>query len=447
MNEEEVNNTEETEFSEMIESSGIDPAEVQKELEDLVRSKFGDKVKIVTQPIGFDPLDPDLNMGKESTAKDSEKQIKESINLEFNLKPKEVFSYLSEFVIGQEEAKKTLSIAICDHYNHIKKVQGGESKLEHYYKQNVLMLGPTGVGKTYLIKKLAQLVGVPFVKADATKFTEAGYVGANVDDTIRDLITQASGDVELAQYGIVYIDEADKLAGSRRVAGKDISGRGVQNGMLKLLEDTDIETSSPFDMMAQMNSMMAGGKSKKPKTINTKNILFIFSGAFNGLEDIIKKRMNVNTIGLSRKSKRTAEDNGENIFSKAITKDLMDFGLEPELIGRLPVRVHLNDLTEDDLFKILTQSKESILYQYQDAFESYGIDLSFEDEALRSISKLAFSEKTGARSLMTIIEKILRDYKFEMPSIEISKLKVSEELVKDSPEFLKKLILENTRLT
>lgn len=389
----------------------LNPKEVQKELEDLVKSKFGDKVKIFTQKLDFDPLEPDQESG-EATG-----QEEKNLNLDFDFKPKEVFNYLGQFVIGQDQAKKTLSIAICDHYNHIKKVQAGNSRLDHYYKQNVLMLGPTGVGKTYLIKKLAQLVGVPFVKADATKFTEAGYVGANVDDTIRDLITQADGNVELAQYGIVYIDEADKLAGSRRMGGKDISGRGVQNGMLKLLEETDIETSSPFDMMAQMNSMMMGKKSKRPKTINTKNILFIFSGAFTGLEEIIKKRLKVNTIGLSENRKVSKKPELENLFAMATTKDLMDFGFEAELIGRLPVRVHLNDLTEENLYQILTESKESILYQYQDAFESYGIDLSFKEDALREIAALAYQEKTGARSLMTIIEKILRDFKFEMPSL------------------------------
>ena len=266
----------------------INPEEVQKELEELVKSKFGDKIKVVSQKVDMDPLEKDFNEGSDET------QADEELDLDFDLKPKEVFSYLDEYVIGQYEAKKTLSISICDHYNHIKKVQNDSSAVSHYYKQNVLLLGPTGVGKTYLIKKLAELVGVPFVKADATKFTEAGYVGANVEDTIRDLITQADGNVALAQYGIVYIDEADKLAGTRKVAGKDISGRGVQNGMLKLLEDTDVETSSPFDMMAQMNSAMFGGNSKKPKTISTKNILFIFSGAFTGLEDVIKKRLNVN---------------------------------------------------------------------------------------------------------------------------------------------------------
>ncbi len=411
-------------------SDKIDPSEVQKELEDLVKSKFGDNVQVVTQKFDFDPL--------ENNSSD-ETEPKPEIDLSFNFKPKEVYEYLDQFIIGQESAKKTLSIAICDHYNHIKKEQSDESRILHYYKQNVLMLGPTGVGKTYLIKKLAELVGVPFVKADATKFTEAGYVGANVEDTVRDLVTKADGNVSLAQYGIVYIDEADKLAGSRRVAGKDITGRGVQNGMLKLLEETEVEAKNPFDMMAQMNSMMMGGKDKGPKTINTRNILFIFSGAFSGLEDIVKKRLNFSRIGFdTQKSMKHDID----YFSLVTTKDLMDFGLEAELVGRLPVRVHLNDLSEDDLFHILVDSKESILHQYTDAFHSYGITIEYTIDALREIAKLSYEEKTGARSLMTVIERTLREYKFELPSLGLDFLKVDKDIVRNPQESLKKIILQ-----
>lgn len=412
-----------------------DKNDVQKELEELVKSKFGDNVKVVTQKVPFDPLSDEIFEGHETNS--DEQEVKKEIDFNFDFKPKQVFEYLNQFIIGQEEAKKALSISICDHYNHVKKVHSKSSKVDHYVKQNVLMLGPTGVGKTYLVKKLAQLVGVPFIKADATKFTEAGYVGANVEDTIRDLITAADGNVELAQYGIVYIDEADKLAGSRRVAGKDISGRGVQNGMLKLLEETEVDTKSPFDMMAQMNSMLMGSKSKTPKTINTKNILFIFSGAFSGLEETIKKRMQIKTIGLSPEVQTQEKD---NYFKYVTTKDLMDFGLEAELIGRLPVRVHLDHLTSDDLFKILKESKESILHQYTDAFESYGIELIVEDSAHKEIAKMAFKEKTGARSLMTILEKILREYKFELPSANINTLRVNKELVQDPARFLKELL-------
>ena len=420
-------------------SEKLDPNEVQKELEEMVKSKFGESVKIVTQKMDFDPLDPNF-----SAAKEQESDKNKEINLSFDFKPKEVFDYLNEFVIGQLEAKKTLAVAVCDHYNHIRKVQNSDSSLSHYYKQNVLMLGPTGVGKTYLVKKLAQLVGVPFVRADATKFTEAGYVGANVEDTIRDLVVQADGNIELAQYGIVYIDEADKLAGSRKVAGKDISGRGVQNGMLKLLEETEVDAKSPFDMMSQMNSMIMGGKESKPKTINTKNILFIFSGAFHGLEDIIKKRLNANTIGLTATNSK--EEINPDYFSLATTKDLLDFGLESELIGRLPVRVHLNDLTEDQLYQILTESRESILFQYEDAFDSYDIKLNFTEEALREIATQAFKEKTGARSLMTIIEKSLREFKFELPSLAIDSLEVSLELINNPKEILQKMIKEYSKL-
>lgn len=400
----------------------IDPKKMQSELEELVKTKFGDKVHIVSK--GLDALE-----------EEDEPLFEEELELEFDYRPKDIKAYLDDYVISQDEAKKTLAIAICDHYNHIKRDydQGLDS---HYFKQNILMLGPTGVGKTYLIKKIAQMVGVPFVKADATKFTEAGYVGANVEDTIRDLITQADGNVEMAQYGIVYIDEADKLAGGRKMNGKDVSGRGVQNGLLKLLEETEIDTRSPFDMLSQINNAFGSG-AKRPKTINTKNILFILSGAFSGLEDIIKRRLNVNQIGFTRK---TNLENQDNLFALATTQDFIEFGIEPELIGRLPVRVNCNHLTSDNLYHILQDSKESILKQYTDSFASYGIKVDWEPEALEEVAKMAHSEKTGARSLMTIFEKIFRDYKFELPSSEIESFTVTKDLVKRPKMTLEKIL-------
>ena len=401
----------------------IDPKKMQSELEELVKSKFGDKVHIVSK--GLDPLEQEEEV----------ELLDDELELDFEYTPKDIKNYLDDYVISQDEAKKTLAIAICDHYNHIKRdYETGETP--HYFKQNILMLGPTGVGKTYLIKKIAQLVGVPFVKADATKFTEAGYVGANVEDTIRDLITQADGNVKMAQYGIVYIDEADKLAGGRKIGGREVSGRGVQNGLLKLLEETEIETRSPFDMLSQLNNAF-GQNNNRPKTINTKNILFILSGAFSGLEDIIKKRMNVNQIGFA---KRKAVDNEDNLFSLATTQDFIDFGIEPELIGRLPVRVHCNHLSSDNLFHILQDTKESILNQYNDSFMSYGIKLDWQPEALQELAEMAHSEKTGARSLMTIFERIFRDYKFELPSTGVETFTVTKELVKHPKRELQRIL-------
>lgn len=405
----------------------IDPKRMQSELEELVKTKFGDKVHIVSK--GLDPLEDEEEM----------ELFDEELELEFDYKPKDIKTHLDEYVISQDEAKKTLAIAICDHYNHIKRDY--ELGLDsHYFKQNILMLGPTGVGKTYLIKKIAQMVGVPFVKADATKFTEAGYVGANVEDTIRDLITQADGNVELAQYGIVYIDEADKLAGGRKMNGKDVGGKGVQNGLLKLLEETEIDTRSPMDMLSQINNAFGGG-SKKTKNINTKNILFILSGAFSGLDDIIKKRLNVNQIGFARKA---SMENQDNLFAMATTQDFIEFGLEPELIGRLPVRVHCNHLTTDNLYHILQDTKESILNQYTDSFDSYGIKVTWEPEALRELALMAHAEKTGARSLMTIFEKIFRDYKFELPSSEIDSFTVTKEMIRNPKKMLEKLMAGNS---
>lgn len=406
----------------------IDPKEMQKELEEMVKSKFGDKIKFVSNiSQDFDPLAKDDELAEDDIT---------PIDFNFEYLPKEVFNYLDEYIIGQSEAKKTLAIAICDHYNHIKREQAGVLKTDHYSKQNVLMLGPTGVGKTYIIKKIAALVGVPFVKADATKFTEAGYVGANVEDTIRDLITQAQGNVNLAQYGIVYIDEADKLAGSKKVAGKDISGRGVQNALLKLLEETEVDTRNPMDMMAQMGMMM--GKKKGPDKINTKNILFILSGAFVGLEDIIKKRLNINTIGFEKKTK--GELDQDDLFKYTTTADLINFGIEPELVGRLPVRVNCHSLSEENLFDILKDSKESIIFQYTEAFEAYGIQIEFTDCALKEVARIAYKEKTGARSLMTVLESRLRDFKFELPSTQVIYLKIDKFLIQQPETVLRDLI-------
>lgn len=404
----------------------FDPKKMQSELEELVKNKFGDKVHIVSKGLNDFGTDND---------DDEVELFEDELELEFDYRPKDIKSYLDDYIISQDEAKKTLAIAICDHYNHIKRdYEVGEDT--HYFKQNILMLGPTGVGKTYLIKKIAQLVGVPFVKADATKFTEAGYVGANVEDTIRDLITQADGNVQLAQYGIVYIDEADKLAAGKRSGGREVGGKGVQNGLLKLLEETEVDTKSPFDMFSQMSSAF-GGK-QGPKTINTKNILFILSGAFSGLEDIIKKRMNVNQIGLGRKT--TKVEFQDDLFAKATTQDLIDFGMEPELIGRLPVRVHCNHLSTDNLFHILHDTKESILNQYKHAFEAYGIDTEWDSDALEEIAIMAHAEKTGARSLMTIFERIFRDYKFELPSSGIDKLHVTKELIRHPQKSLQTIL-------
>ena len=421
-----------------------DPQKLQAELEELVKNKYGDKVKIVSQELG-----PMPGAGAESNLEDEQKQNERyqqelEQSLDFNFLPKEIVEDLDKYVIKQELAKKSLSIAICDHYNHVKKDFAGECEGEdNYSKQNLLVLGPTGVGKTYLVKRIAKLLGVPFVKADATRFTESGYVGSNVDDLVRDLVAQADGNMELAQYGIIYLDEVDKIAGSSRGGGKDVSGRGVQNGLLKLMEESEIDLHSPTDMVSQFQAVMdlqRTGKVTK-KLINTKHILFIVSGAFSGLEDIIKKRLKMRTIGLvAGDQKGTEKVAEENLFAKVMTQDLINFGLEPEFIGRLPVHLSCHHLSVDDLFHILLDAKGSIIGQYVDSFAAYGITIKFEKSGLKRIAEMAYEEGTGARAFMSVLEKIFREFKFELPSSSVKSFKVTKALVNNPQKALKDIL-------
>jgi endopeptidase Clp ATP-binding regulatory subunit ClpX len=359
----------------------------------------------------------------------------------FNYKPKDVKEYLDRFVIKQTEAKKVLSVALCDHYHHVRLALDGKES-SNYAKQNIILVGPTGVGKTFLIRCAADLIGVPFVKADATKFSETGYVGGDVEDMVRDLLRLADGDVKRAQYGIIYIDEIDKIAAAGNAGGRDVSGRGVQTNLLKLMEETEVSARSANDIAGQIQAMMDMSQRgrKAPSTINTKHILFIVSGAFDGLEKIVERRVRSTAIGFAAKAPLL--ETPEEVLAHAQTRDFIEFGFEPEFIGRLPVRVVCHSLNVDDLFSILKRSEGSIIRQYEQDFAAYNIEILFSDDGLRRIAEKAGEEQTGARGLMTVCERVFRDIKFELPSTKVKRFVVTKELVDDPVAELQKILAD-----
>ena len=363
----------------------------------------------------------------------------------FNLRPREIRDYLNRFVIKQDDAKKILSVAICDHYNHVRQcLDNPELRERDFAKQNIILLGPTGVGKTYLMRCIAKLIGVPFVKADATKFSETGYVGGDVEDLVRDLVKAAGGDVELAQYGIIYIDEIDKIAAAQNlVGGRDVSGRGVQINLLKLMEETDVSLHSQTDLLGQMQAMMEmqrGGK-PRPAKINTRHILFIVSGAFDKLAEQIKRRVQNTSIGFG--AARGAEHTEGDYLAQVTSQDFIAYGFEPEFVGRLPVRVACRALAADDLEQILTAAEGSILQQYRADFDGYGIDFEIGHAALHEIALRAAAENTGARGLMTVLERVFRDFKFELPSTAIKTFAIDAATVAEPADTLQRLLREN----
>src|SRR5438445_543233 len=409
------------------------PEEFQRQLQDFMRQHFpGGNATVFPRSETAGPPETPESEGKSGEFK-------------FDYKPRDVKTYLDRFVIKQEEAKKVLSVALCDHYHQVRRAIEGKEH-PNYAKQNIILIGPTGVGKTYLIRSIADLIGVPFVKADATKFSETGYVGGDVEDLVRDLVRRADGDVARAQHGIIYIDEIDKIAAASNLSGRDVSGRGVQTNLLKLMEETDVPARAPNDIAGQIQAMMEltqrGGK-KQPSTINTKHILFVVSGAFGGLEKVVFKRLREATIGFAASSRPAVAEEG--CLEAVQTRDFIDFGFEPEFIGRLPVRVVCPNLNVDDLFLILKASEGSIIRQYEQSFAAYGIEVLFRDDGLRQIAELAAEEKTGARGLMTVCERIFRDLKFELPSTPVKRFVVTKGLVDDPPSELKKLLDEHEK--
>jgi len=428
--------------------------EIQKQLQDLLKNK---NMQVAFAPFmqGMNPSSDDKEPEKPKSGGKKEKEPEpakedplDSIR-SFDRKPKEVRDYLDRFVIKQEQAKRVLSVAVCDHYNHVRRcIRDTRAQSAEYLKPNVLLLGPTGVGKTYLMRNVAKLIGVPFVKADATKFSETGYVGNDVDDLVRDLVKQADGNVELAQYGIIYVDEIDKIAAESSRGGRDVSGRGVQINLLKLMEETEVNLQSSQDMMGQMKAFMEMQRGGKPgkSTISTKNILFIVSGAFDQLAESVRKRLDLTRIGFGSSGEQDMASSGINFLNKAETQDFIKYGFEPEFIGRLPVRVACDELTKEDLAEILLSSEGSALDQYRKDFDGYNIKFDIGNPAIDEVAKLAATEKTGARGLVTVLERIFRDFKFELPSTSIRKFSVDADTVSRPQDALKELIADNLDL-
>lgn len=335
--------------------------------------------------------------------KKKKEDAKPTLDLKSIPAPHKIKARLDEYVIGQEYAKKVISVAV---YNHYKRVVTGTMDDIEIEKSNMLMIGPTGSGKTYLVRTLARLLNVPLAIADATSLTEAGYIGDDIESVVSKLLAAAGNDVEKAEQGIIFIDEIDKIAKKKNTNQRDVSGESVQQGMLKLLEGADVEVPVGANSKNAMVPLT---------TVNTRNILFICGGAFPGLEDIIKERLNKQASIGFRADLKDKYDNDPDILEKVTLEDIRNFGMIPEFIGRLPIVFTLKGLTKDMLIQILKEPKNAILKQYQKLLALDEVQLEFDEEALHTIAKKAMEKKTGARALRAIIEDFMLDIMYEIP--------------------------------
>ncbi len=405
-----------------------DMGEMQKDLKEFFSNKYGAQVQFAQPEKEGVPSDPPAE----------EAPLPE---IRFDMKPEGLEAYLDEYVIRQHEAKEILATKICTHFNRIRLQE--EQEPVGNIKNNIILIGPTGVGKTYLIKLIANRIGVPFVKGDATRFSETGYVGGDVDELVRSLVHEADGNIKLAEHGIIYIDEIDKIASSGNTVGPDVSRTGVQRTLLKLMEETDVDLQAPHDLASQMENALQFQKTGKveKKRINTRNILFIVSGAFANLEEIIKKRMSVQSMGFEPGDESEKPEDGEWL-PNVTAEDLIEYGFESEFIGRLPVTAVLHRLGIDDLFQILQNPNGPVIISKKLDFKAYGIDVDFDEESLQLIAERAHQSGTGARGLIGAMERILIKFEKKLPSSTVTQFNVTAALVEHPETELERILAE-----
>ncbi|MEW5914299.1 MAG: AAA family ATPase [Thermodesulfobacteriota bacterium] len=418
-----------------VERGAPNQKQMERQLSDYLSKKYSQKAK-QARP-GFCPL-PDLD------GEDSEGGVWARIN--FDMRPEELVAYLDQYIVRQDQAKAVLATKICTHFNRAKYLSKHSSKDPAdgvgLIKNNVLLIGPTGVGKTYMVKLIAAKLGVPFVKGDATKFSETGYVGGDVEDLIRDLVHEAGEDIELAQYGIVYVDEVDKIASSRNLIGPDVSRTGVQRALLKPMEETEVDLKVAHDPISQIQAIenyRKTGKREK-RTVNTRHILFVMSGAFGDLPEVIKRRLNKKELGFGAKVIDPGQD--QEYLYEVRPQDLVEYGFETEFVGRLPVTVVLDELSADDLYQILKNPNNPVIISKKRDFAAYAIDLRLEDQALKLLAERAAEMKTGARALVSVVEQALLPFERRLPSTDIQEILVTPELVRDPEAMLAQVLAD-----